>query len=306
MWEWQEACSVDKSVNVDVPEGKGILPRCPQAPLLAKLVLYPVLADFTRAFPDADTEVWIDDIGYTIVGTDPQWVAQRAMLAYRRVAATIEREGLEKSGFLTRDKEVEKWINQLTKKESEPKVNRVMKDLGIDATAGRCRRIPTVRKRLKKGKARHTKLLRLRVGSRACKIRVIKGSIHAVVAYGAEGLGVPPRKMRAFRLPLAQTIGWQKGGSMDVIYCQNEKVEDPMTTTVIRHLLAVQRLVKQWPTEELGSLEKAWKEAWAKLEGSIHLWKVAYGPIQAAICYLIQMGWSAPTIWNWTKEEDSS
>ena len=226
------------------------------------------------------------------------------MRAFRYIGQKIEEEGLvlsaEKSGILTTDKEVEKWIKSV-RKEHEPQVCRVMKDLGIDATAGRCRRIPTVRKRLKKGQASYTKLLRLRVGSRACKIRLIKGSIHAVVAYGADGLGVPPQRMRAYRMPLAQTIGWQRGGSLDVIYCQNDKVEDPMTTTMVRHLLAIQRLVKQWPEDKIHVLEEAWANAWEKLEGAIHPWKVAYGPLQASICYLMQMGWQAKTLWRWTK-----
>ena len=174
-----------------------------------------------------------------------------------------------------------------------------MKDLGLDATAGRCRRIPTIRKRSYKGKHRFSRLIRLKVGSRACKVRVIKGGIHSVIAYGAEGLGIPPQRMRAFRMPLGQSMGWQKGGSLDVIFEQHERLEDPQTTTILRHLVTFQRLYKRWPEDHMAELERAWEKAWQKLSNAEHPWRIAYGPMQATICYLIQMGWEASKLKDW-------
>ena len=151
----------------------GILPGCPQAPLLAKVVLWPVLAKIASAFPDVELEVWIDDIGFTIIGSDPKLVAHRLMQAYRMIEDELTKEGLllsaGKSGILVTDKTIEKAVNAV-RLSNDPKIFRVLKDLGLDATAGRCRRIATIRKRCKKGKARYTRLLRLRVGNRACKI----------------------------------------------------------------------------------------------------------------------------------------
>ena len=50
---------VDGVLSIKLYPKKGILPGCPQAPLLAKVVLWPVLGKFVDAFPDASTEVWL-------------------------------------------------------------------------------------------------------------------------------------------------------------------------------------------------------------------------------------------------------
>ena len=173
----------------------GILPGCPQAPLMAKLNLWPVLQAFVQQFPTVEIEVWIDDIGFAIAADNPEQVACVLLEAYRFIKRHLEQEGLvlsaEKSGVIVTDKLVDRAYQQQCAAD-EPQIHRVMKDLGLDATAGRCRRIPTIRKRSYKGKHRFSRLIRLKVGSRACKVRVIKGGIHSVIAYGAEGLGIPP------------------------------------------------------------------------------------------------------------------
>ena len=270
---------------------KGILPGCPQAPLMAKLVLWPVLL---QLFPELEVEVWIDDIGFAAKGPDPDRVAERLLAAYRFIDEALKQEGLqlsaEKSGILVTDTVLAKCI-KARRKTNEPQVYKVLKDLGLDATAGRCRRIATIRKRSAKGKLRYTKLVRLRVGDRACKVRVVKGGIHAVIAYGAEGLGLPPQRMK---IPLAQT-------SLDALFAQEPKLEDPAVTATLRHLTTFHRLVHKWPTEMLPELEAAWERAWEKLSQAVHPWRVAYGPMQATLSYLVQMGWTAPKLFDWRK-----
>ena len=108
--------------------------------------------------------------------------------------------------------------------------------------------------------------------------------------------------MRAFRLPLAQSVGWQKNGNLDAIYLQHGKLEDPQTTAIVRHFATFQRLVKNWPAEFLPELEQAWNLAWQKLQGAVHPWRVAYGPLQATICYLLQLGWTA-SLQVWEKHD---
>ena len=120
-----------------------------------------------------------------------------------------------------------------------------------------------------------------------------------MVAYGAEGLRLPPQRMRAFRLPLAQTIGWQRGGNLDTLFDQDPRMEDPSTTAIVRHLTTFQRLVHSWPLQLLADLEEAWEKGWQKLTQAVHPWRVAYGPMQATMCYLLQMGWQAPKLFDW-------
>ena len=85
-------------------------PRYLQGENVVSVKINPV-AEFTRAFPDAQTEVWIDDIGYTIVGTDPQWVAHRTMQAYRHIAETIASEGQRRVASSPR---IRRWKNGST------------------------------------------------------------------------------------------------------------------------------------------------------------------------------------------------
>ena len=71
-------------------------------------------------------------------------------MAFRALKAELETAGLrinaDKSGFLTSAKEVSKEINQLLTPE-DPAHYDVLRELGVDATATRRRRVTQVRKR---------------------------------------------------------------------------------------------------------------------------------------------------------------
>ena len=53
---------------------RGILAGCPMAPLVAKLVLAPVIEDFVKQHPRSSVDVWVDEISVDFTGQEAQEV----------------------------------------------------------------------------------------------------------------------------------------------------------------------------------------------------------------------------------------
>ena len=80
----------------------GILQGCPQAPAISKLILYKPLKSLQKAHPAVA-------VSYDVCGTDPDYVAREAILAYRSLRDFLTEAGLkvntDKTGFLSSSKE---------------------------------------------------------------------------------------------------------------------------------------------------------------------------------------------------------
>ena len=61
----------------------GVPAGCPQAPLLAKVVLPPALIPWKQQHPDIHLSSWVDDVGFDLKGSTLLQVAQQAVEAYR-------------------------------------------------------------------------------------------------------------------------------------------------------------------------------------------------------------------------------
>ena len=116
---------------------KGILQGCPQASAIAKLVLYKPLCALVQDHPAVLLQTWVDDVSFDIKGTDPDYVAREAVLAFRSLKTHVEAAGLkinsDKTGFISSSNEVGKALDA-NLQESDPKHYNVLRDLGIDAT----------------------------------------------------------------------------------------------------------------------------------------------------------------------------
>ena len=116
---------------------KGILAGCPVAPLIAKLVLAPVIGPFMEAFPRATVDVWVDDISVDFVGTDVQLLCREALNGYEHLRQGLEDTGLQlsssKTGYLTSSVECKKTLN-LFRNDAQPRVHDLLKDLGLDSS----------------------------------------------------------------------------------------------------------------------------------------------------------------------------
>lgn len=264
------------------------------APLVAKLVLAPALADFTKAHPRASVDVWIDDISVDFDGQDATLVCKEALAGYEELKTGLQAAGLNlsvhKTGFLTSTNECKRIIN-LNRQENQPRAHDLLKDLGLDSSGGRRRRIGTQQKRLLKGRARNSKLVHFNLRSRPVRVRVWKTSVHAAVSFGIEAQGMAPQRLRV-----------QKGGSTDIVFDQQAKLQDPRDTAIERQLKAMHQLIQAWPIAQRGELVSAWRVSWKRLQAAAQPWMVVAGPMAALQAYLMEMHWDAATLNDWIRE----
>ena len=167
----------------------------------------------------------IDDISVDFDGQDATMVCKEALAGYEELKNGLQAAGLnlpvQKTGFLTSTNECKRIIN-LNRQEDQPRAHDLLKDLGLDSSGGRRRRIGTQQKRLLKGRAWHSKLLHFKLRSRPVRVRVWKTSVHAAVSFGIEAQGMAPQRLRVLQQQLARRGGLQKGGSTDIVYDQPE------------------------------------------------------------------------------------
>ena len=283
---------------------KGMLAGCPAAPLVAKLVLAPVLQTFQEKFPKASVDVWVDDISMDFSGEDAYSVCQQALAGYDEIKHGLEAVGLQlspsKTGYLTSTAEAKRSIN-LHRTDQQPKAHNLLKDLGLDSSGGRRRRIGSQQKRLLKGSGRQSKLLHLKLKSRPVRIRVWKTSIHSAVGFGVEAQGMAPQRMRTLRQQLARHGGLQKKGTIDIVFDQHSQLQDPQDTAVQQQLKAMHQLVRAWPAGQKGELMSVWRISWRRLQTAAHPWMIVAGPMAALQVYLMKMGWDASIINDWIR-----
>ena len=285
---------------------KGILAGCPAAPLVAKLILAPVLGPFKEQFHKATIDVWVDDISIDFVGDSVRGVCQEALHGFDVLQQRLTDAGLTmslaKTGYLASSNDCKKEIT-LLRREDQPTVHELLKDLGLDSSGGRRRRIGTQQKRLLKAGRRNAKLSHLKIKARPIRIRVWKTSVHSAACYGLEAQGIAPQRLQTLRTQLARHGGLQKGGSVDVVYDQNEKLQDPLATVVERQLKAMHLLVLKWPPEQLAELHTAWRISWRRLKAAAYPWMVVTGPMAALQVYMMDMGWDASCLNDWVRAQ---
>ena len=283
---------------------KGILAGCPMAPLVAKLVLAPVIDRFVRVHPQASVDVWVDDISVDFTGSDATALCREALVGYEELKQGLVEAGLtlsaSKTGFLTSSNECKRNLN-LARSEGQPRAHDLLKDLGLDSSGGRRRRIGTQQQRMMKGRGRHSKLMCFKLRSRPVRVRIWKTSVHAAVGYGLEAQGIAPQRVRVLQRQLARRGGLQKGGSTDIVFDQQSKLQDPRDTAIERQMKAIHQLMQAWPVAQRGELASAWRVSWKRLQAAAHPWIVAAGPMAALQAYLMEMNWDASTLDDWVR-----
>lgn len=263
---------------------RGVLQGCPQAPAISKLILYRPLKQLVQTHPD--------DVSYDIQGRDPAYVAREALLAFRALKAELEVAGLtintDKTGFITSAKEVSKELNLLLTPE-DPAHYDVLRDLGVDATATRRRRVMQVKKRFNKGSARtgilHV-LHRLRLAP-TTKYRLHRGAIHPVMTRGAQANGLPPQRRQKLRVLAARGLRLQRSGSVDVVFDLHPKLPDPADSIICQHIHTVWKLYHAFREGAQHLFWTTWNTALGALLKAKYRWQVVSGPMQALQAYLL-------------------
>ena len=268
---------------------KGILQGCPQAPAISKLILYRPLQALQREHPAVALQTWVDDVSYDICGSDPDYVAREAVLAYRTLREHLTQAGLkvntDKTGFISSSKETAKAL-QILLTDQDPQHYNVLRDLGVDATAGRHRRVAQVKKRFLKGRGRAGILFRLKL-QRNIRYRLHKSAIHPVMSWGAQANGLAPQRRQYIRVTAARSLQLQRSGSVDIVYDMNQQHPDPGDSIIEQHLHSVWKIFHSFDESTQHLFWTSWNVALGALQKVRYRWQVVNGPLQALQAYLL-------------------
>ena len=150
---------------------RGVAASCPQAPLLAKTFLQPILTTFQNNYQDFHLNGWVDDIGFDgshdAPSTPARTESSRASCQQPKNCLYCHRQNHPQgAGQAARPP---------------------LRDLGIDHTAGR---IATLQQRFKKNRQRRIKLRTLKLPNLRTRLRLHKGGVQPVAFWGFEGQGL--------------------------------------------------------------------------------------------------------------------
>ena len=287
---------------------RGIVAGCPAAPVLSKVALHLPCSRASDSGLADNIDVWIDDISADFEGRNPAEVAWKAVKLYRQLRADLGSESLllseKKSAFICTDKTVAKSLQQLLKP-GEPKIENLVKDLGVDSAGARRRRVKQSNTRLRKAGLRSQKLRQLRVPDKKCLHRASRASIFTAGTWGHQAAGLSPKRMKSVRAAAGTHAGRLGYGSLDVVYDLGENgVTDPMKRIILEHWSTLAHCVKaDKPAAQ--KLLTAWEVMWKRGSNSPHPWRIAVEPLGAMQCYLRDMGYDAPTFSSWRRPTGS-
>ena len=268
---------------------KGILQGCPQAPAISKLILYRPLRALVQAHPAVALQTWVDDVSYDIHSRDADFAAREAIGAFRTFKWQLEQAGLrlntDKTGFLTSSNEAAKALKALLQ-EGDPEHYDVLRDLGVDATASRRRRVTQIKKRFLKGKGRVGIMHRLRI-AQGIRYRLHKGAIHPVMSWRAQANGLAPQRRHQLRVLAGRGLKLQRSGSVDVVFDMHPSQPDPGDSIVLQHLHTIWKVYHGFDESKQHLFWTSWNTALGSLQKAKYRWQVVSGPLQALQAYLL-------------------
>ena len=283
---------------------RGVIAGCPAAPALSKLALYKPLKTVQETGLCAGLDSWIDDVTIDAEDKDPQRAAQKIVSLYRTVSEELGHAELQistsKSAFVCTDRQTQSRVQQLLR-EGEPPVLHLVKDLGVDSAGARRRRVATSNARLAKATGRSGKLARLKVPNPKKRAQVAATGVFTAATFGHQGQGISPKRMKVLRAIAGGHYGKMAFGSLDLLFDLSWMGSgDPLCKIVLEHWSMMQECVaRNRPATSL--IRRTWAVSWHKLSRSPHRWKLAAGPIGAMQCYLMDMGFEAPTMDEWKR-----
>ncbi|CAE7728568.1 unnamed protein product [Symbiodinium sp. CCMP2592] len=272
----------------------GLLPGCPAAPSIAKLIMHDVAAELSVKPGASNLDVWIDDLSLDTVTAAPKQTASIALRLFRGLRKSLEARGaqvaISKTSFVATSSEACKALKAICQPD-DPAIKNFARDLGVTSGGTRRRLLGLAATRQAKAQARNKKLCSLRVPFVSHKIRVVKASIMSAGLWGHQALGVSPKRRKYYRAICSKHAGRQKLGSVDLTFALNPaKCEDPTFTIMRQHIRAVFRVFKKWHREDGQKFASTWKSIWNHLSKAKDHWKRVTGPIAATQAYLIELG----------------
>ena len=249
---------------------------------------------------------WVDDIGVDFRGFTPDQVAAQAVSTFLELREGLVSRGLEistkKSGFLVGDVETGKALKAALAPYADcPGLKDTIKDLGIDNSLARKRRLAVHHSRLWKGRARLKRVKQLPARARR---KFVNMAANSVALWGHMARGVPPQKLRAWRLGVARTNKWLKGrGSLEVaMQIHSDSHDDPFFRLRLEQLKIWVEIVRRCGAIACTALAKAWEASWIELKGVKHRWMIVKGPMAATQAVLMDVGWIAACLDSWVDD----
>ena len=283
----------------------GILAGDPQAPLAAKIYLQKALKAFCKKIPFLHVDLWIADLSFDVVNRDVENAVRIAIQAYHYIKELLEEDNLKlsvkKTGFITSNVQAKRLL-QRQLPSNGPAVHDVMKDLGVDCTAGRLRRIQTMRARRTKASKKTKKLHTLNIPMRAVRLKLYKGSIQSGISWGHQALGMAPQTRNRIRTAMARQMGLQRTGNADIVFDMQPRHKDPDFEAFAAQVKIYRQCFGNWPEHLHRDLDRAWQVTKDRLKQAKHPWQVVKGPVAALQCYLNDRGWDTTHYDRWTKQ----
>ena len=243
----------------------GILAGCGLSVTFAKLYLWRLLEVLVQKHPTTAISSWIDDLSFDLFHSSVDELAQRAVRLYVEVKRELEalhlKLSIKKSGFLVTSTKVQEALKkpqkQLYPTEVFPCIHLVMRDLGLDNTLSRVRRIPTLKRRLKKGLRRAHKLGKLPKQQRGPPIST---NITPASLGGHMAQGIARTTLHHYRQQLARRSKLQHklGCTTTALRLHLGWQQDPAHEVVDQQLVGVFQLIEQMPPHKRGLVQKAW------------------------------------------------
>ena len=245
----------------------------------------------------------MDDVSFDIHSRDADFAAREALGAFRTLKTQVEGAGLklntDKTGFLTSSKEAARAVKALLQ-EGDPEHYDVLRDLGVDSTAGRKRRVQQVKKRFLKGKGRVGILHRLRL-AKGIRYRLHKGAVHPVMSWGAQANGLAPQRRQQLRVLAARGLKLQRSGSTDVVFDMHPSQPDPGNSIILQHMHTIWKVLHSFNESKQHLFWTSWNTALGALQKVRYRWQVVSGPLQALQAYLMDLDFDISEGRHWKR-----
>ena len=296
--------AADGVLSAGIRATNGVQAGCPAAPSLAKVALHQTIDKIQKRKDVANVDCWLDDVSIDVQHKSFKQAADSAIRVYRSLKDGMDANGFtissKKTGFVASSTQASKHLRELLLPH-EPQVYDVMRDLGVDSTGGRKRRLVTSATRAKKAHARQSKLSRLGPPP-STKLRVVKAAITSVALWGHPSVGVSPKRMKWLRTVVGKHLGKYKLGSLGTILDMGaKKCQDPKRTIHKQHFKVVAKVFSAWIGGGKAHFELAWKATWRRLSAAKHHWPLVTGPMAATMAYLMDLKVDASDPGKWKR-----
>ena len=233
-------------------------------------------------------------------------VVESMTLLFLQLQQALQRLNLsinmEKSGFLCSHACVRKALKQYQQQHFPsyvfPRTLDCIRDLGIDNTVGRLRRLPTSKKRITKSLRRAARISQT---PRRLRKNLVQTSILASGLWGAQGLGLAPTTLRTYRARIARsggfvhklgclTTGWRLFASRAV---------DPMHKTLMQQVSGFFDVFNALSPKLQDQVRRVWRLSYQLIAAKVSHWHYARGPLSAFMCRLKDLNWKTPDLNTW-------